>query len=281
MSASDGTAISSIAYFPFGATRTGTVNTTREFTGQRLDGTGLYYYNARYYDPQIGRFINADTVIKNPADPQCFNRYSYCLNNPLKYEDPTGHDQIITDIGENDNGETCYSISDGQGNLLAIATGIDDLAQKMSDCDSVSRNVDLPLDQGATDFFNAVTGQVDTPEPSLPEVNIPDTNGGHQSQIITCDTISFTADVASIFCPVISTPAWFVSTGSSIVGQFLTLIDYCNGKATQENLWVDIIDTDVGLIPGPVGAVAAVNQLVYDNQILWGPWEQKKLKFLK
>jgi hypothetical protein len=42
------------------------------------------------YDPTIGRFISPDTVIPNPANPQCFNRYSYCLNNPLKYTDPSG-----------------------------------------------------------------------------------------------------------------------------------------------------------------------------------------------
>jgi RHS repeat-associated protein len=69
----------------------GSVPTDKLFTGQRLDGTGLYYYNARYYDPTIGRFISPDTVIQNPANPQCFNRYSYCLNNPLKYTDPSGH----------------------------------------------------------------------------------------------------------------------------------------------------------------------------------------------
>jgi RHS repeat-associated protein len=69
----------------------GTVPTDKKFTGQRLDGTGLYYYGARYYDANIGRFISADTIVPNPANPQCFNRYSYCLNNPLKYTDPTGH----------------------------------------------------------------------------------------------------------------------------------------------------------------------------------------------
>jgi RHS repeat-associated protein len=74
------------------------VPTDKQFTGQRLDGTGLYYYNARYYDPIIGRFISADTIVPNPANPQAFNRYSYCLNNPLKYIDPSGHgwfDNII------------------------------------------------------------------------------------------------------------------------------------------------------------------------------------------
>jgi len=91
MSASDGTAISSIAYFPFGLTRTGSVNTTKEFTGQRLDSTGLYYYNARYYDPQIGRFISPDATGQDLNNPQTLNRYSYCVNNPLKYTDPSGH----------------------------------------------------------------------------------------------------------------------------------------------------------------------------------------------
>jgi RHS repeat-associated protein len=94
MSASDGTSISSIAYLPFGATRTGTINTDKEFTGQRLDGTGLYYYNARYYDPQIGRFISPDSTGQRLDDPQTLNRYSYCLNNPLNRTDPTGHSSL-------------------------------------------------------------------------------------------------------------------------------------------------------------------------------------------
>jgi RHS repeat-associated protein len=67
------------------------VGGTRLFTGQRLDQSGLYFYNARYYDPQIGRFISADTVVPDPSDPQNLNRYSYVLNNPLKYTDPSGH----------------------------------------------------------------------------------------------------------------------------------------------------------------------------------------------
>ena len=51
---------------------------------------GLYFYNARYYDPTIGRFISADTLIQAPFDPQSLNRYSYVRNNPLRYVDPTG-----------------------------------------------------------------------------------------------------------------------------------------------------------------------------------------------
>jgi hypothetical protein len=61
----NGTLIESIKYYAFGETRsiTGPDVTDKLFTGQRLDDTGLYYYNARYYDPTIGRFISPDTVI--------------------------------------------------------------------------------------------------------------------------------------------------------------------------------------------------------------------------
>jgi RHS repeat-associated protein len=81
----------SIKYYSFGAVRSGSVSVSRKFTGQILDITGLYYYGARYYDPTMGRFISADSLIPQPANPQSLNRYSYVLNNPLKYADPTGH----------------------------------------------------------------------------------------------------------------------------------------------------------------------------------------------
>jgi RHS repeat-associated protein len=74
---------------------TGTMPTDKKFTGQRLDQTGLYYYNARYYDATIGRFISADTIVPDVFNPQTLNRYSYCLNNPLKYVDPSGHEVDI------------------------------------------------------------------------------------------------------------------------------------------------------------------------------------------
>jgi RHS repeat-associated protein len=90
---SSGAAASTIAYLPFGSTRssTSTQPTDRLFTSQILDTTGLYYYGARYYDPGIGRFISPDTVVQDFTNPQTLNRYSYCLNNPLKYTDPSGH----------------------------------------------------------------------------------------------------------------------------------------------------------------------------------------------
>jgi RHS repeat-associated protein len=62
------------------------------YTGQRLDtSTGLMYYRARYYASSLGRFISADTIVPGAGNPQAFNRFAYGLNNPVKYNDPTGH----------------------------------------------------------------------------------------------------------------------------------------------------------------------------------------------
>lgn len=83
-----------LRYSAWGETRytSGTTPTDRQYTGQINDGdTGLYYYNARYYDPALHRFIQADTIVPDPNNPQSLNRYSYTRNNPVKYTDPTGH----------------------------------------------------------------------------------------------------------------------------------------------------------------------------------------------
>jgi RHS repeat-associated protein len=79
--------------FPAGSS---TAPTTYRYTGQRqekdLGGVdGLYFYNARWYDPQLGRFLSADTLIPDPGDPVSYDRYAYSRNNPVRYTDPSGH----------------------------------------------------------------------------------------------------------------------------------------------------------------------------------------------
>lgn len=62
-----------------------------KYTGKEWDdSTGLYFYEARYYDATLGRFISADTLVPNPGNPQDFNRYTYGNNNPILFNDPTG-----------------------------------------------------------------------------------------------------------------------------------------------------------------------------------------------
>jgi len=63
----------------------------RGFTGhEHLDLFGLINMNGRMYDPWLGRFLSPDNFVQAPEFTQNFNRYAYCLNNPLKYTDPDG-----------------------------------------------------------------------------------------------------------------------------------------------------------------------------------------------
>ncbi len=81
------------AYYPYGAERSasGTLRTDRTFTGQKADGTGLLYYNARYYDPALGTFISPDSLAPDAEMVIDYNRFLYARGNPLKYSDPTGY----------------------------------------------------------------------------------------------------------------------------------------------------------------------------------------------
>jgi RHS repeat-associated protein len=65
----------------------------RKFTGKERDAeTGLDYFGARYFSAAQGRFTSPDPLLNSgrPEIPQSWNRYSYTLNNPLKYVDPDG-----------------------------------------------------------------------------------------------------------------------------------------------------------------------------------------------
>ncbi|MFZ2360343.1 MAG: RHS repeat-associated core domain-containing protein [Anaerolineae bacterium] len=91
---SSGVRQTELRYFAYGGTRydAGGQLTIYRYTGQRVEaGTGLYDYGARWYDPTIGRFLSADSIVPNPGDSQALNRYAYVNGNPLKYTDPSGH----------------------------------------------------------------------------------------------------------------------------------------------------------------------------------------------
>ncbi len=90
----DGTISGTYYYDAFGniVEQTGNVNNNITYAGYQYDKeTDLYYLNARYYDSKIARFINEDTYAGDPNDPLSLNLYTYCLNNPIIYFDPTGH----------------------------------------------------------------------------------------------------------------------------------------------------------------------------------------------
>lgn len=106
---SGGTAVATYSYDPWGRLRNPANNAIytpgneptlllgRGYTGhEHLPWFGLINMNARLYDPLVGRFLSADPYVQAPDFTQAFNRYSYALNNPLKYVDGNGEFALTT-----------------------------------------------------------------------------------------------------------------------------------------------------------------------------------------
>ena len=100
---SSGTVVQELSYDAWGRLRNPTNQTVyapdtepalllgRGYTGhEHLPWFGLINMNARLYDPAVGRFLSPDPYVQSPLFSQNFNRYSYALNNPLVYSDPSG-----------------------------------------------------------------------------------------------------------------------------------------------------------------------------------------------
>lgn len=91
----DGTIIGEVSYDVYGeiVNKDDTVQTRFLFNGRdgvQTDSNGLYYMRARYYSPDLKRFINRDVVSGNIEESQTFNRYAYVNGNPISYIDPFG-----------------------------------------------------------------------------------------------------------------------------------------------------------------------------------------------
>jgi len=90
----NGTVHSEARHYPYGEERwsSGTLPTDYRFTGQRNDSyIKLVHMGVRHYDPALGRWLSADTIVPEPGSSQSYNRYAYVRNSPLKFVDPTGH----------------------------------------------------------------------------------------------------------------------------------------------------------------------------------------------
>ena len=98
----EGKEVASYYYDAFGeiVESSGEADNPIRYAGYQYDeATGLYYLNARMYDPTVARFLQEDTYTGDVKDPLSLNLYTYCHNNPLIYDDLTGHS--IKDIWNN------------------------------------------------------------------------------------------------------------------------------------------------------------------------------------
>jgi RHS repeat-associated protein len=91
----NGVKVGGLRYNAWGAVRyaDGATPTKYTYTGQYsyMGEFGLMFFNARWLDPALGRFAQADSIVPGVGNPQAWDRYAYSLNNSLKYNDPSGN----------------------------------------------------------------------------------------------------------------------------------------------------------------------------------------------
>jgi RHS repeat-associated protein len=94
-----GTVTTAYTYAPFGTTAADNPSDFNpfQFTGRENDGTGLYYYRARYYSPVLQRFLSEDPLELAGGD---INLYVYVRNSPLNFVDPTGESGVLLRLAQ-------------------------------------------------------------------------------------------------------------------------------------------------------------------------------------
>lgn len=197
-----------LAYEPFGKRRyvSGVTDakgalvaasTDRGYTEhEHMDEVGLINMNGRVYDPALGRFMSADSIVPNPSFTQDYNRYAYVLNNPLRYTDPTGHDpeddllrgstQVISgndpllNWQANNNFDSLFNQVNGYSTFVGIVPGTD------------SVNVNIKIDPDGAAFAGALTGATGSTATAI------GANGYQPHQGASAQTPGYPAELAAI-----------------------------------------------------------------------------------
>ncbi|MCI5131860.1 MAG: RHS repeat-associated core domain-containing protein, partial [Candidatus Electrothrix sp. EH2] len=134
-----------LRYLPFGGYRT-LPQERHTFTGKERDEvTDNYYFEARYYNPNIRRFTQADTIVPDLYDPQSLNRYAYTLNNPMKYIDPTGHNAAKAHLTEAEKAELLIKIEYQNKEIRKAERWSNFLDSSYIACEVVSKVGDMSL----------------------------------------------------------------------------------------------------------------------------------------
>jgi RHS repeat-associated protein len=162
---SSGTLTSQQRYLPFGGARTipnsPILATDFGYTGQRLLDSGMggiMDYKARFYSPYINRFLQPDTIIPDQFNPQSWNRFSYVRNNPILFNDPTGHREYCDGDYLGSCKDMASSLVNGSSNSDG-GSGNGDGDSDDGDGESPGNELVDDLETGSIDSFLPTCGQ--------------------------------------------------------------------------------------------------------------------------
>jgi RHS repeat-associated protein len=137
----------------------GLTPTEYRYTNQRYENSlGLSFYVARWYDPVIAHFVQADTIVPRTRDTQSYDRYAYADNNPTRYTDPKGHSR---DCGIGDtNCRAGKLLLQDAVLIIACGAGTDGACEAGRGIyDDVNGDTQVPL-YGVADYFWENGGQI-------------------------------------------------------------------------------------------------------------------------
>jgi len=161
--------------------------TTRGFTGhEMLDEVGVIHMNGRVYDPMLGRFMSADPIISDLSNVQRLNRYSYVLNSPLSYTDPSGFDGLVSNCPiANCLGDRGFTLQDSSGDWAAyllnigISKGLAELDRLVTQLNQSSFEDIAPSITEAIESYctaNSTSAACDSVDLEPPPVSSPESN---------------------------------------------------------------------------------------------------------
>jgi RHS repeat-associated protein len=171
LSTSTGAVADTDTYGPYGAvlTSTGSVPNSLLYAGQYLDSvSGLYYMQARYYDPSIGQFTTID-----PISEVTGQTYSYAANNPISYVDPSGEGLCL--LGHNPNG-SCRGATEFRKAVSFVECVLEDIVNAVSN-----------LTQSSSTGGSSESGSVNTYNSNAPSSSNRASNDLQNAKVIAQD----------------------------------------------------------------------------------------------
>jgi RHS repeat-associated protein len=153
----NGTVVSQVVYQSFGLSANRGDPEKYSFAGKEKDASGLFYFGARYYDSEVGRFINRDPRLGELQNPQSLNRYVYCLNNPHRYKDTWG-------LSESSVNESCDCLDDVEIELSQLEKLEENMEIAQTELDMALEAIESgryeELLEDCLDFLNDMAWQI-------------------------------------------------------------------------------------------------------------------------
>jgi RHS repeat-associated protein len=234
--------------------QTGAADNAIKYAGYQHDEeSGLYYLNARYYDSVTARFITEDTYTGKRNDPLSLNLYTYCANNPIIYDDPSGHSYFngkewvssIPNTTKSNSGKTGGTSKSGSDSGKTSNT-----VSQAKSCTAV---------EIAKDKAKKAAKEIEQKNPHKPsnDVDVKDKKADtvKQDKLKTAEKVI--AYIGGSFIPGVDSAIDFAEMVSDL-DNINTATNFFEGAESVVNLVIDTAAFVIPVVDGPINSIGKV-----------------------